>query len=112
VSKPGIVIRRADSDDIPAALEVASRALVWNPHDPNEAFFRWKHIDNPAGASPMWVAVDDGMVCGFRAMLRWTFADRSHTRSAVRAVDTATDPDHLCLVLHRCSVVSLFPIFR
>ncbi len=95
MSNPGIVIRRANPDDIPAALEVASRALGWNPSDPNEAFFRWKHLDNPAGVSPMWVAVDDGIVCGFRAMLRWTFADRNHTCSAVRAVDTATDPDHL-----------------
>ena len=89
-----ITIRRADRADLPAAIAVAARALGWQPDDPNEDFFRWKHLDNPAGPSPMWVAVDGDTICGFRAMLRWNFNGSDHVLHALRAVDTATDPDH------------------
>ena len=43
----------------------------------------------------MWVAVTDHRIVGFRAFLRWEFAtsDGASVR-AVRAVDTATDPDY------------------
>lgn len=87
-------VRRATGEDIPDAIAVASAALGWDPADPNEAFFRWKHLDNPAGASPMWLAVDGDDVAGFRTMLNWRFAGPAGTRRAVRAVDTATHPDH------------------
>jgi len=94
VSNPAISIRSAEPEDLPDALGVAARALGWDPSDPNEAFFRWKHLENPAGESPMWVAIDGDSVCGFRTMLRWRFTDGSNVCSAVRAVDTATDPNH------------------
>jgi len=94
VTNGEITIRRADEADLPAALAVAAKALGWKPDDPNEAFFRWKHLDNPAGRSPMWVAVDGDTVCGFRAMMRWNFTGPERARHGVRAVDTATDPDH------------------
>lgn len=87
-------VRRATGEDIPDAIAVASAALGWDPADPNEAFFRWKHLDNPAGASPMWLAVDGDDTAGFRTMLNWRFAGPAGTRRAVRAVDTATHPDH------------------
>ena len=45
----GVTIREATDDDLDAILEVATVALGWDPDDPNEAFFRWKHLDNPAG---------------------------------------------------------------
>lgn len=88
-------IRRATDEDLSAIIGIATAALGWDPADPNEDFFRWKHLDNPAGRSPMWVACDGGEVIGFRAMLRWEFTGPSggHIR-AVRAVDTATHPDH------------------
>ena len=58
-------------------LELAQASLRWRPEDPNEAFFRWKHLDNPAGASPMWVATADERLVGFRIFLRWRFRDRT-----------------------------------
>lgn len=94
MSRPELTVRRAGADDIGAAIATATAALGWNPAEPNEALFRWKHLDNPAGPSPMWVAVDGNEVAGFRTMLRWRFRRDDTTIAAVRAVDTATHPDH------------------
>jgi GNAT superfamily N-acetyltransferase len=78
---------------IPSVVELAGRALGWQPDEPNEALFRWKHLQNPFGTSPMWVAHVDGELAGFRTLLRWRWVDRAGQRlRAVRAVDTATDP--------------------
>lgn len=75
-------------------LELAQAALGWQPDNPNDAFFRWKHLENPAGPSPMWLATCDGQVVGFRIFLRWKFRrDDGTITEAVRAVDTATSPD-------------------
>jgi GNAT superfamily N-acetyltransferase len=75
-------------------VELARAALGWSPEEPNEAFFRWKHLENPAGASPMWVATEGGRLVGVRVFLRWTFRGPQGERlRAVRAVDTATHPD-------------------
>lgn len=93
----GIEIRRATAEDIPAIVDVATAALGWEPDRPNEELFRWKHLENPAGPSPMWVALaDDGSLAGFRAFLRWRFVTPGGSVvDAVRAVDTATHPDFL-----------------
>ena len=100
MDRPTPTVRRGTDDDIPAAIAVASAALGWRPGEPHEAFFRWKHLENPAGPSPMWLAVDGDdpageTVVGFRTMLRWSFAGPDGiVRRAVRAVDTATHPSH------------------
>ncbi|WP_334143542.1 GNAT family N-acetyltransferase [Rhabdothermincola sp.] len=89
-----VVVRRARDDELGAVIELASAALGWRAGEPNEALFRWKHLDNPFGRSPMWVAEVGGRLAGFRTFLRWEFrrADGSVAR-AVRAVDTATHPE-------------------
>ena len=80
--------------DLPAILALARRSLGWNGDDDDEEFFRWKHLENPFGASPMWVACVGDRVVGFRTFLRWEFARTDGAPVlAVRAVDTATDPD-------------------
>lgn len=85
--------RRAVSGDLPAIIDLCRVALRW-PDDPrNEQLFRWKHLENPFGASPMWVAECDGRLVGFRAMMRWQFRSPAGVRRAVRAVDTATHPE-------------------
>jgi GNAT superfamily N-acetyltransferase len=87
------MIRPATRADFPAVLELARRALAWT--DDDEQFLTWKHLENPFGESPMWVALDDDRVIGFRTFMRWEFvtADGNTVRAA-RAVDTATDPAH------------------
>ena len=73
-------------------LTLLRRALGWT--DADERFLEWKHLQNPFGQSPMWVAVVGSRVVGFRAFLRWELAaPDGRVVLAARAVDTATDPD-------------------
>ena len=87
-------IRRAAPHDRDAILRLGARTLGWLGDAEDEAFFVWKHEQNPFGSSPMWVACDRDRVVGFRTFLRWEFTLENHPRviRAVRAVDTATDP--------------------
>lgn len=90
-----VVIRPATAADHPAVVELAGTALGWAPDQPNLELFRWKHVANPFGASPMWVAEHGDRLVAFRALLRWEFDDPERGRQrAVRPVDTATHPDH------------------
>jgi GNAT superfamily N-acetyltransferase len=95
-------VRSARAEDQPSVLRLLRRALGWRAEDPDEAFFRWKHQENPYGASPAWVAVHEGDVVGYRTFLRWEFVDvDDRVVTAVRAVDTATDPDYQGLGIFR-----------
>jgi GNAT superfamily N-acetyltransferase len=86
-----VTIRRASAADFPGVLELTRRALGWT--DDDTRFLEWKHLRSPFGPSPMWVAIDDDRIVGFRAFLRWEFVTRGgRTVTAGRAVDTATDP--------------------
>ena len=90
----GVTVRPATAADRPAILAVARRSLGWDATDATERHFAWKHAENPFGPSPMWVAEVAGRIAGFRVFLRWEFVtDAGEVRRAVRAVDTATDPD-------------------
>lgn len=86
--------RRAVDTDLSDILKLCEVALRW-PSDPrNEQLFRWKHLTNPFGPSPMWIATAGERIVGFRAMMPWRFKRRDgSTVRAVRAVDTATHPD-------------------
>lgn len=59
----------------------------------SDAFWRWKHFDNPFGSSFIIVAENEEIL-GLRAFLRWQFRAGGATLSAVRAVDTATHPGY------------------
>lgn len=87
-----LTIRRASVDDFGRIVELARRALGWA--DDDAAFLTWKHLENPFGVSPMWVALDGDRVVGFRTFLRWEFLfPGGRVVRAARAVDTATDPE-------------------
>jgi GNAT superfamily N-acetyltransferase len=60
----------------------------------SKQFFRWKHLDNPFGRSHMLIATADDRIVGFRSFMRWGFRAGDSDVNAVRAVDTATHPDH------------------
>ena len=90
----GLHFRRAVDSDLSGILKLCEVALRW-PSDPrNEQLFRWKHLANPFGPSPMWIATAGDRIVGFRAMMPWRFKKKDgSSMRAVRAVDTATHPD-------------------
>ncbi len=95
MSSPDLEIRRAADHEIPAAIELCAASLGWSDDDPNDAFFHWKHVENPFGASGMWLALDDGEIVGVRMFMRWQLAATGMPAlDMVRAVDTATAPSH------------------
>ena len=102
MSESTVSVRRASVDNISALVELAATSLEWDPAEPHEAMFRWKHLDNPAGASAMWLAFVGDRAVGFRTMMHWEFLhDRSTPIRAVRAVDTSTHPDFRRLGIFR-----------
>ena len=56
MSTEDVAIRRATDNDLAEMIELCQRSLGWDAGGVDEAFFRWKHVDNPAGPSPSWVA--------------------------------------------------------
>lgn len=83
-----------DADE-PAVLELLQLSLGGGPAGRRTAeFFRWKHHDNPFGRSPAFVADAGGALVGFRILMRWRWRAGDRRWGAVRAVDTATHPDH------------------
>ena len=84
-------IRPATDGDLPAILQLMSDSLG-GALPRSEAFFRWKHIDNPFGRSLMLVAEDEQGLVGLRCFMRWRFRAGDRVVHAVRPVDTATHP--------------------
>jgi hypothetical protein len=59
-----------------------------------EAFWRWKHFNNPFGPSIALLATSaSGQIIGLRTFMRWRFLSGDFSHKAVRAVDTVTHPD-------------------
>ena len=87
-------LRRYEPGDESAVMSLLDAAIGWVPDAQHRAFFTWKHRDNAFGPSPAWVATVGGRVVGFRTFLRWEFLLDGKVVRAVRAVDTATHPDH------------------
>jgi predicted N-acetyltransferase YhbS len=90
----GLDVRPASPEDRPAILDLLSRALGWGDDPRFAELFAWKHEQGAFGPSPMWVATHGGQVVGLRAFMRWEFVRGGQVLKAVRAVDTATDPDY------------------
>ncbi|HEX7134178.1 MAG TPA: GNAT family N-acetyltransferase [Iamia sp.] len=94
-SGPPVSIRPATAADEPAILDLLQTSLGGGPLGARTSdFFAWKHHANPFGPSYAFVAEVDGEVVGFRTFMRWRWRAGPRTYEAVRAVDTATHPDH------------------
>lgn len=88
-------VRRWRPEDEPAVLDLLARTLGPGPAgERSAAFFRWKHEANPFGPSLLLVAETQDRIVGLRALMRWRFELGGTSLRAVRAVDTATDPEH------------------
>jgi GNAT superfamily N-acetyltransferase len=88
-----MTFRPALDADIPAIVSLLRLSLGETLMPKSEAFWRWKHIDNPFGPSPVLLAEDNDTLVGVRAFLRWEWSLNGAVIKAVRAVDTATHPD-------------------
>jgi GNAT superfamily N-acetyltransferase len=88
-------IRSAKPEDRAAILDLVRLCLGEGKIPRTEAFWNWKHEENPFGPSPTLVAEDaKGTLIGLRTFLRWEFFTLGQKVHAVRAVDTATHPEH------------------
>lgn len=90
----GLHIRELTENDEPAVLALLGRSLGWDDDPRFRDLYRWKHIDNVFGPSFGWVATDAERIVGVRLFMRWNFVRGGETLRAVRAVDTATDPEY------------------
>lgn len=83
-------IREATEADIPAIVELLKLSLGESLMPKSERYWRWKHIENPFGKSPVLLCWDNDCLIGVRAFMRWQWKQGETTYSALRAVDTAT----------------------
>ena len=89
-----IELRPATPDDREQILALLGVSLGWGDDTRYRELFAWKHERNPFGRSLAWVVERDGRVVAVRLFMRWMFRRGGSTLHAVRAVDTATHPDH------------------
>jgi glycosyltransferase involved in cell wall biosynthesis/GNAT superfamily N-acetyltransferase len=92
--RPALEIREAVAEDREQIITLLGRSLGSDGDPRYPQLFAWKHDENRFGPSPMWVATTpEGRIVAFRTLMRWEFVRGGHVIRAVRAVDTATDPD-------------------
>jgi len=89
-----MIIKEATELDIPRILEVLKASLGETSSKKTEEVWRYKHVDNPFGKSLVLVAVENDMIIGVRALMRWQWQLGDQVFSTFRAVDTATHPEH------------------
>jgi GNAT superfamily N-acetyltransferase len=94
MSAADLAVRRATEADDPQILTLLQASLGWVPDEQYARFYEWKHRMSPLGPSPAWVATDGDRIVGFRVLLPWEYERDGTIVRAVRAVDTATHPDH------------------
>jgi GNAT superfamily N-acetyltransferase len=89
-----VEVRPATPNDRPAIHELLRAALGWGDDERFGWLYTWKHEENPFGASAAWVAFVGDQLAGLRVFMRWELEHPGGVFRAVRAVDTATHPDH------------------
>src|SRR5688572_14122292 len=87
-------IREAEESDIPEIVSLLKLSLGESLMPKSERYWRWKHLENPFGPSPVLLCREGKELIGVRAFMRWEWVHAGHIYKAVRAVDTATHPKH------------------
>ena len=87
-----MLIRKGNIEDIPAIIPLLKKSLGESLMPKSDAFFHWKHVQNPFGISKMILAEEDNQLIGVRTFMYWNWVRGEEVCRAVRAVDTATDP--------------------
>lgn len=90
-----MIIWNATESDLTAIIALLRNSLGENLIPKSEGYWRWKHIENPFGESPVLVCqAEGGGIVGVRAFMQWTWVKDGKEYRALRAVDTATHPDY------------------
>ena len=87
-------IRPASPQDKPAMIGLLKKSLGEGLIPKSEALWTWKHEQNPFGASFVLLAEENDTLIGLRAFMQWQWKWKGTVYKAIRAVDTATHPDH------------------
>jgi GNAT superfamily N-acetyltransferase len=87
-------IRPATEADVPSIVSLLKSSLGESLMPKSERYWQWKHQENPFGESPVLLALEGGELVGVRAFMQWRWTLNNTGYKAVRAVDTATHPDH------------------
>lgn len=85
-------VRPATADDTRQIVQLMKLSLGEGKIPRSEAYWSWKHLQNPFGESPVLLATTGGMLVGLRVFMRWEWESAGRPVRAVRAVDTATHP--------------------
>ncbi len=86
-------IREAKREDIEAIVSLQKQSLGEGLIPRSEAFWHWKHIENPFGPSQVLLGWEDDQLVALRAFMNWQWKLGNQTFHALRAVDTATHPN-------------------
>ncbi|HVG14938.1 MAG TPA: GNAT family N-acetyltransferase [Chitinophagaceae bacterium] len=87
-------IRPAGPQDKPTIVDLLKKSLGESVIPKSESFWTWKHEENPFGSSYVLLAELDDTLIGLRAFMKWQWQWKGEVYHAIRAVDTATHPDH------------------
>jgi hypothetical protein len=89
-----MIIRPASAKDKPAIIELLRKSLGESTIPKSEALWTWKHEENPFGNSYVLLAEENEQLIGLRAFMQWEWRSKSKSFQTIRAVDTATHPEH------------------
>ncbi|WP_144602316.1 GNAT family N-acetyltransferase [Algoriphagus algorifonticola] len=89
-----MIIRKAEETDTDSIIHLLRTSLGESLLPKSLEFWRWKHLDNPFGRSPVLLAEENGELAGIRAFLKWEFTQGTKIYKCGRAVDTAVHPNH------------------
>lgn len=86
--------RQAKEEDIPAIVDLLKLSLGESLTPKTISFWKWKHLENPFGKSPVLLLEENGKIVGVRAFLQWRYLINGENILAGRAVDTAIHPSY------------------
>jgi GNAT superfamily N-acetyltransferase len=89
-----MIIRNSTPEDIPAIVTLLQLSLGEGLMKKSSVTWKYKHVDNPFGASKVLLAFEGDILVGVRAFMKWQWQLGTEVWTAYRAVDTATHPDY------------------
>ena len=89
-----MIIREPNIEDKDSIIELLQLSLGESKLKKTKEIWDFKHIQNPFGKSPIFIAENEKEVIGVRAFMQWQWQLSNTVWTAYRAVDTATSPKH------------------